>query len=131
MINSRAKGAAGEREFCKWLQMTLELDFLPTRNLEQVRSGGADIIDVHPFSVEVKRCQQISLRDWWIQVKKSVTDFNPVPFVAYRQNNQPWRFLISANYIGLEKGYIILEEPEFRKWIQNYYKKYKEYINEK
>ena len=126
-INSRIKGAAGEREFCKWLQMALDLEETPTRNLEQVRSGGADVMDVPPFCFEVKRCQQIDLRSWWIQVKKAKTESNPVPIVAYRPNNQPWRFLISARYLELEKGYIILEEFEFRTWIQKYYKKFLEY----
>ncbi len=130
MINSRSKGAAGEREFCRWVKDTLELSYLPKRNLEQVREGGADVMDVPPFCFEVKRCQTLALRQWWIQVKKSVTDFNPVPIVAYRSNNQPWRFLISANYIGLDLGIIILEELEFKKWIKIYYSKYKEYCGE-
>ena len=33
-INSRNKGATGEREFCRWLEENLRLDFLPQRNLE-------------------------------------------------------------------------------------------------
>ena len=119
-INSRAKGAAGEREFAEWLFYHLKLKTKPTRNLEQVRLGGADIIDVPPFIFEVKRCQQLDLRKWWIKLLKDSMD-SEIPVVAFRKNNHPWSFLISAKYIGLEKGYIRLEEPEFIKWITQKY----------
>ena len=122
MINIRGKGAEGEREFCRWLQETLELKKTPERNLDQVRNGGADICDIHPFMFEVKRCQALAIRDWWIQVK-TATKHDPalIPIVAYRQNRKPWRFLLSASYIGLEKGYIRLEELEFKIWIRKYF----------
>jgi hypothetical protein len=128
-LNSRAKGASGEREFCRYIEKLLRLNYTPQRNLEQVREGGADIMDIPPFCIEVKRCQRLSLRDWWIQVNRATTDTNPVPFVAFRPNNQPWRFLISAKYIDLEKGFIQLEEHEFKQWIRKYYLKYLEYAN--
>ncbi len=118
-INSRGKGSEGEREFARWLQEKLELDFLPQRNLEQSRGGGADIIDVRPFLFEVKRCEVLAFRDWWLQVivasKKTIES---VPIVAYRQNKQPWRFLISAKNIGLRVGYIQLEENEAIQWMR-------------
>jgi hypothetical protein len=34
----------------------------------------------------------------------------------YRQNRKKWKFLISAKFIGLDKGYVRLEELEFKKW---------------
>jgi len=124
-VNGRAKGAAGEREFADWLQRVLRLEIKPQRNLEQVRSGGADIVDVPPFLFEVKRCEQLSLRSWWLQVKTaSESHLDSVPVVAYRQNRQPWRFLISANFIGVGKGFVQLEELEFKQWadlILNWY----------
>jgi len=116
-INGRAKGAAGEREFAKWLQDNLKLDFLPTRNLEQTREGGADILGVDPFVFEVKRCETLALRDWWIQVNKACHYLDDEPIVAYRKNHQPWRFLISARNIGLEKGFVQLEEFEAKTWL--------------
>ena len=117
-INSRGKGATGEREFCKWLQENLKLDFLPQRNLDQVREGGADIIDVLPFSFEVKRCQGLDLRGWWRQVVIASSD-EQIPVVAFRQNNMQWKFLISAKNIGLNKGFIQLEELEAKRWLLN------------
>ena len=122
MINGRGKGAEGERSFCRWLQETLKLQKTPERNLDQVRNGGADINEVAPFMFEVKRCEALAKRDWWVQIKKaSNTVPGSIPVVAYRQNRKPWKFLISAQFIGLEKGFIQLEEVEFAKWLKNYY----------
>ena len=115
-INARSKGSAGEREFARWLQINLGLDYLPTRNLDQVRDGGGDIVCVEPFIFEVKRCQQLAKRDWWLQITKA-TKGNEIRVVAYRQNNSKWKFLISATHIGLSTGYIQLEEFEGREWL--------------
>ena len=118
-INVRAKGAAGELEFCRWMFDNLNVP-MPTRNLEQVRSGGSDIIDIEPFYFEVKRCETLSLYSWWNQVRKATEkqcNDELVPIVAFRQNRRDWEFLISANHIGIEKGYIRISERVFLKWI--------------
>lgn len=115
-INSRNKGSAGEREFARWLQINLELDYLPTRNLDQTRDGGGDIVCVEPFIFEVKRCQQLAKRDWWMQITKAAK-IDEIRVVAYRQNNRQWKFLISATHIGLATGYIQLEEFEAIAWL--------------
>lgn len=120
MVNSRGKGAEGEREFCRWLKQTLKLSFLPQRNLEQVRSGGSDVVDIHPFIFEVKRCQGLSLKEWWAQVCTDTPD-NKISVVAFRQNRQPWRFLISARLIGLDKGFMQLEEHVFIPWLKKHF----------
>lgn len=118
-INVRTKGAQGEREFCKWLYENMNVP-LPQRNLEQVRSGGSDIIEVEPFFFEVKRCETLSLDAWWHQVvvacKKSMLDPSPVPVVCFRQNRKPWEFLISASQIGNDKGHVRLSERVFLEW---------------
>lgn len=122
MIDGRRKGAAGEREFCEWIAKTLELDEVPTRNLEQTRSGGADILGVFPFIFEVKRVEKLQHRKWWLQVCAAAREFsdkNPIPVVAYRQNRKDWCFLISASYIGLASGYIHLDTKEGIKWLQH------------
>jgi len=122
MIDGRAKGAAGEREFCKWLQTKFGLDELPTRNLEQTREGGADILGFKPFIFEVKRVEVLSLRHWWRQavLAAKMGVGGEIPVVAFRQNRQPWRFLISASYLNprIETGYIQVEEREFLMWVE-------------
>ncbi|RLC88505.1 MAG: hypothetical protein DRJ03_02540 [Chloroflexi bacterium] len=115
MINGRNKGAAAEREAGKWLKEQFNLLKAPERNLEQVRSGGYDLVGFYPFAVEVKRCEVLALRDWWLQVVQA-TDGYMVPVVMYRQNRCKWQFLVSAKNIGLDTGYIHLEAREFVMW---------------
>jgi hypothetical protein len=118
-INSRAKGASGEREFCNWISENLDIHH-GERNLEQVRSGGADITNCYPFMFEVKRVENLDLQSAWIQVKTAVVEMqldnndpNLIPVVCFRYNRHPWEFLIPASLIGNEKGYLRLNEKTF------------------
>ena len=123
-INSRTKGQTGEREMARWLKLNLKLEHEPQRCLEQVRFGGAgriqqgfDLVGCQPFAVEVKRQEKLSLRSWWMQIVNSATEDYPHPVVAFRQNRGKWRFLISARNIGLERGFLCLEEREAKEWM--------------
>jgi hypothetical protein len=119
MVNSRNKGARGEREFCDWLEKTFNLDIKPQRNLEQVRSGGYDVL-LKPFIFEVKRVEILNKKRWWLQVINASKDIiNCIPVVAYKQNRKKWAFLISAVYINLDAGYIELNEQTFIQWASN------------
>jgi len=111
------KGKAGEREFCNWLDANFRLPHKPTRNLDQTRSGGVDVIYA-PFAFEVKRRESIDLKSWWIQVKKGAAILGLEPVVAFRQNRKPWEFLISAKHIGCELGYMRLDEKTFKLWAE-------------
>ena len=115
-INSRNKGVTGERFAAKWLYDNLKLDDIPLRNLEQVREGGNDLTGPAPLSIEVKRCETLLKRDWWMQAVSGTTALLDTPVVMYRQSRQPWRFLISARCIGLTSGFVQVEEREFVKW---------------
>ncbi len=124
-INGRAKGSAGEREFCQWLYDTFKLDKIPERNLEQTREGGADVLGMPPFIFEVKRQEKLDLDTWWLQVLSAVRELNievveidvtHIPVVAFRQNNQKWEFLISAKHIGLRHGFVRLQSLRFVQW---------------
>ena len=86
-INARKKGASGERECARWLKELLNLEQVPERNLEQVRSGGYDL-KVGDFIIEVKRCEKLQFRKWWVQVVTASKNFiGSEPVVIYRQNN--------------------------------------------
>ncbi len=115
MINGRNKGAAAEREAANWLKDTFKLEHAPQRNLEQVRSGGYDLEGFHPFAFEIKRCEVLSLRKWWVQAVNQCHK-GEIPVVMFRQNTKKWQFLISARYIGNETGYLLLEMHEFTEW---------------
>lgn len=123
-INVRGKGASGEREFCKWLYENMNVP-MPTRNLEQVRSGGSDVTDIEPFFFEVKRCEILDFDSWWRQVqvacKKSFQE--PIPVVVFRQNRKPWEFLISAKEIGCKRGYMRINQRIFLEWAEKYIEK--------
>lgn len=116
MVHALNKGKSGEREFCKWLKDNLDID--TSRNLDQAREGGADVT-TDDFLFEVKRRETLDLQSWWNQVVKAhqqPRNSHLIPVVAYRQNRKQWQFLISAQFIGLQKGFIHLEERIFKRW---------------
>ena len=130
-MNIRAKGSKGELEAAKWLHKWLQLEEIPARNLEQVRShrgvvgesgmsGGHDLL-VPPFVVEVKRCETLARNQWWSQVV-AATGRGQCSVVMYRRNRQPWRFLVPARIIGVESGFIELEAEIFIRWARKWMK---------
>ena len=125
-INSRSKGRNGEYEAAKWLTKVLGLDYTPERNLEQTRDGGYDLY-APPFMVEVKRCERLELVKWWRQVSTAASLYiHVIPIVLYRPNRQKWRMLISATNIGLDKGFVTLENGEAKKWLRMQYQAYQD-----
>ena len=81
-INSRAKGASSEREFCKLVYEWSGVRLI--RNLEQSRSGGFDLI-VHDdevgqvadsfktLAIECKRYSRVTpglIKTWWTQARR-------------------------------------------------------------
>lgn len=122
-INSRTKGQEGEREFCKWLEINMGLKGI-TRNLDQVREGGADILQVPGLAIEVKRQECINKKCWWEQAVKQALHTHRMPVVAYRQNRKKWKFCLPASLIiDGSWGFITLEEKEFKMWLKNYLEK--------
>lgn len=126
-MNVRQKGANGERELADWLFRNQLVDRPPDRNIEQVRSGGIDLIpDDHPFAYEVKRVEKINFTTfdkWWLKAMsdcrthamRSGDDRDPV--VAFRQNNEHWTFIVGVeNFIGVIGSYAIIKAPTFIKY---------------
>lgn len=74
-INSRQKGANGEREVAKILQqvvngVALQCGYVPPtirRNTEQSQIGGEDLTGLPWYSFEIKRCERVELDKWWQQ----------------------------------------------------------------
>ncbi len=91
----RNKGARGERELAKLLEENLGLEV--TRNLLQPREGGYDLKGL-PVALEVKRCEQLRLKEWWHQAVKQALDTNKLhPVLAWRQNGKKWTFRVPIN----------------------------------
>lgn len=128
-INSRTKGATGERELCDWLFENFQLSEKPTRNLDQVRDSGADVI-CNPFAFEVKRRETLDYISWWGQIKRAVENkngkaFGLEPVVAFRQNGYKWQFMISARHLGILDGWIVLSERVFKIWALRFVENHK------
>lgn len=88
-INSRAKGARGEREFANLL---CEYGFDARRG--QQFSGGKDSPDVvctalPQFHFEVKRVERGSLYDWMAQAERDAGQ-EKTPVVAHRRSDKQW-----------------------------------------
>lgn len=113
---SRNKGQRGERELCDLLAKELCLPDGLRRNLEQVRNGGADIMELPGFAVEVKRVEVLAVNTWWKQTVRQAGNRHPV--LAYRQNHKQWQFCLHAREIGLSEGYITVNKEIFFKWLQ-------------
>ena len=128
-INPKTKGANGEREFCQWLFDNFNLESRPDRNLEQVRSGGCDVVCT-PFAFEVKRREKFEFVNWWNQVSKAVKTAGSIahglePVVAFRINKGDWEFLISAKHLGIPHGFLHCDRFVFRKWAEQFILKWK------
>ena len=103
-INSRAKGAAAEREFCKELAEFLgdELTEPLKRNLEQTRKGGHDIVGLDGFALEIKRYRAIKEGDivkFWAQAVDQAKRVDAEPVLAYREDFCSWRVRIPWGFM--------------------------------
>lgn len=102
-INSRAKGATGERQFANTMNSLLGGQHF-VRNLEQSRSGGADFHPVGRCAVEVKRGETPRWAEWLRQAQAQAGGaFTPV--LAWRANQQPWQI------------WVCMSPPEFAAWL--------------
>jgi hypothetical protein len=100
-INSRAKGKAGELEVVHILREELGLE--ATRNLDQWRDGGSDILGLDGWAIEVKRAKTPKLSEWWNQsVRQAGT--TKFPALWYRLDRKYWRVVIPLHSITRDFG---------------------------
>lgn len=121
-MNPRTKGKNGEREARFWLAAALGCD--PdeiTRNLEQTRAGGADILGIDGLAIEVKRQETLTIDTWWRQVCRAADARHELPVLMYRQNRGKWNFCLPAYLLRVGMtGRITLGENEFRQWLKHW-----------
>lgn len=106
-INSRAKGAAGEREFIKEISGYLGEEAVAPlkRNLEQTRAGGHDIVGLDGWAIEIKRYAVVKEGDiarFWEQAVEQAIKVDRVPALAYREDFKSWRVRIPLKYLRPE-----------------------------
>ena len=87
MINSRNKGAVGEREFAKFLRGK-QID----ARRGQQHAGGPDspdvVSDLTGIHFEVKRVEKGNLYEW---LEQAIRDgVGKIPIVAHRRNSEQW-----------------------------------------
>ena len=90
MINSKQKGARGERELSKKLQ---EFGYTTRRSVQyngRAEEGQADIIGLPYIHVEVKRVERLNIYDAIEQAKRDSKKSDNLPAVFHRKNNSEW-----------------------------------------
>lgn len=88
MTNSRAKGAAGERELANRLK---ELGLTARRGQQfSGANGDADVVceELSDYHIECKRVQALNIHDAIAQAVRDGKDKTPV--VIHRKNSKPW-----------------------------------------
>jgi hypothetical protein len=96
-VNSRRKGATGEREL--FALLSDELGTIVKRRLDAPREGGADSLDVPGWSIECKRYARATNADitgWWLQTIGQTIDSDRKPVLIYRLDRQPWKVMCLA-----------------------------------
>lgn len=106
-IMQRRKGANGEREFINMLRDDFGIE--ATRNLDQTREGGADIVGVGEWAIEVKRAKEPKINTWWAQACEQAEKINKIPALAYRLDHQAWRVIFPLRAIpGFEEQPLLM-----------------------
>ena len=87
MTNSRAKGAAGERELARKLK---EYGYTCRRGQQYSGANGdADVVGLPGIHIECKRVEKLNLYDAMAQSVSDARD-GEVPAVFHRKNNHEW-----------------------------------------
>ena len=94
-MNSRAKGARGEREIAKILK---DRGYGDARRSVQYcgANGDADVIGLPGVHIEVKRVERLNIEG---AMQQSRTDARPdeIPAVFHKRNNKKWLCTISLD----------------------------------
>jgi Holliday junction resolvase len=88
-VNSRAKGAAGERELARKLN---EYGFDTRRTVQyngKAEEGQADLVGLEGIHIECKRVERLNLYDAMAQAIHDAKD-GELPSVFHRKNHSEW-----------------------------------------
>lgn len=87
MMNSRQKGARGERELASKLR---EYGYEARRGQQYSgASGDPDVIGLPGIHIECKRVERLNLEDAMVQSKRDARQ-GEIPTVMHRKNNCEW-----------------------------------------
>ena len=86
-MNSRAKGAQGERELAKKLR---EYGYEARRGQQfSGANGDPDVVGLDGIHIECKRVEKLHLEDWMAQSRRDARD-GEIPVVMHRKNHCEW-----------------------------------------
>lgn len=86
MINSRQKGASGERELANKLK---DYGYSARRGQQYSGIDGEDVIGLDYIHIECKRVERLNLEDAMLQAKRDAKQ-GQMPTVFHRKNKQKW-----------------------------------------
>lgn len=86
-INSRTKGAVGERELANILK---ENGYVARRGQQfSGKNGDADVVGLPYIHIECKRVERLVIEKAMEQSRSDARE-NEIPVVMHRKNRQPW-----------------------------------------
>lgn len=96
-LNSRVKGAGGEREFAK---LCRDKGYECRRGQQYNGLEGQDVVGLPGIHIEVKRVERLQLEK---AMEQSIRDSQEkIPIVAHRKNGKPWLVTMRAeDWFGL------------------------------
>ena len=106
-INSRQKGAAGERELANKLK---EHGFNTRRGQQYSGANGdADVVGVPGVHIECKRVENLNLSKAMKQAERDAPE-GDIPMVFHRKNREPWYVTMKLD------DWAIREKCYLREW---------------
>ena len=101
-MNSRQKGAAGERELANVLK---EYGYKARRGQQFCGANGdADVIGIEGLHIECKRVEKLNIDNAYRQAAEDARD-GETPVVMHRKNGQKWKVTLSLeDFMKLWKG---------------------------
>ena len=111
MINSRSKGAKGERELANILK---DYGYNTRRGQQYNGLEGEDIVGLDYIHIECKRVENLNLDKAMQQAKRDSKDYQ-MPVVFHRKNKQKWLVTMELdNWIELYNEYYSSRKLEDR-----------------
>ena len=110
-MNSRAKGARGERELARILR---GYGYDCRRGQQYCGANGdADVVGLPGIHIECKRTERLNLYEAMAQAKADRRE-GEIPAVFHRKNNCDWLVIIPIeNFMELYRGYMeVIEDKE-------------------
>lgn len=96
MINSRAKGASGERQLAKILRDKYGFEQVRRGQQFSGKNGDADLVGLPYVHIECKRVEKLNIDDALNQAKRDRKE-GKIPAVFHRKNGTKWKVTLDLD----------------------------------